>query len=113
MEQYSIFTDKIVVGAFKCDIVILPSQDEEYENAVRLIKESKNLKMLADLEKFILLNYRSKHGSLTPLHSEGNYDDVFDDGYKSGVATTLYDIAKIIGIQVREIESPETERNNL
>lgn len=55
------------------------------------------------LIEFITKNYNPKHGGKTEEWSFGNSTDVFSDGQEQGTASTLYDIAKIIGLEVEEL----------
>lgn len=59
--------------------------------------------------EFIKKNYEPKDGSLSPMSSRGNGDDVFYDGSSFGRAHVLYQIAKLLEIDVPEIAEQEVE----
>ena len=61
------------------------------------------------LVEFIKENYKAKDGAITSQWSEGNSDDVFNDGIQCGKAIILYDIACLLGIEVEELHQPEIE----
>ena len=58
------------------------------------------------LKKYIKSMYNSTECGYTWERSEGNGYDQFMDGYNSGVSSTLYEVAKIIGF-ANELEPPE------
>jgi hypothetical protein len=61
------------------------------------------------VEKYIKNNYHAYRCGWTVSRSEGNYDDVFNDGMDCGKAWALYQIANILGIEVEEPEENEEE----
>lgn len=59
------------------------------------------------LVQYIKSRYKPKNGAATELWSSGNDTDVFSDGMSRGEATTLYNIATIIGLEVEELAEPD------
>ena len=62
---------------------------------------------LEEVKKYINQCYKANKGSYTVERSEGNSDDVFSDGYDCGVATTLYNIGKMLEMDIEELEEPD------
>lgn len=61
------------------------------------------------VEKYIKNNYHAYRCGWTVSRSEGNYDDVFNDGADYGESWALHQIASILGIEVKEPEKPDYE----
>ena len=59
------------------------------------------------LKKFIGENYKPENGAITEMWSEGNSTDVFNDGEKLGECWALYQVAKLIGLDVKKPEEQE------
>lgn len=56
------------------------------------------------LKKLITEKYKKEHGAKTSMWSEGNGDDQFSDGVDNGYATALFEVAKVIGMEVEPLE---------
>lgn len=59
--------------------------------------------LLKIVEAYVVQHYDAEDGGLTEETSSGNEMDIFNDGYACGVASTLYDIAKLLGLEVEEL----------
>jgi hypothetical protein len=59
------------------------------------------------VKEFIKSRYRVNHCSFTSERSQGNYDDVFEDGVNCGTAWTLYDIGKMLEMDLKEPEEQD------
>lgn len=68
-----------------------------------------NKEVLEKVEKYIIKNYKPSACAFTSLNSEGNYDDVFNDGYYCGLSYTLYEIGTMLGIDLEEPEEPNED----
>jgi len=61
-------------------------------------------KIAEQLKEYIIKSYDAHDGARTSMWSQGNGDDQFADGENRGTACTLYDIAKIIGLELPPLE---------
>lgn len=68
-----------------------------------------SLKQIHEVKDYILAYYKSSNCAATPLWSQGNGDDVFQDGYNSGESNALYVIGEILGMDLDPPEEPEYE----
>ncbi len=61
------------------------------------------------LEEFIRKEYKPEDGAKTSMFSEGNYDDVFSDGFDRGYACALQNIAALVGVLVPPLKEQELD----
>ena len=54
--------------------------------------------IIKELQHIVNLEYDYDASRYTSERSEGNYDDVFDDGYECGRSRLAYKIGKLIGM---------------
>lgn len=64
---------------------------------------------IKEVKEYIKKNYCARCCGYTMFRSEGNYDDVFNDGADYGESWALHQIASILGIEVKEPEKPDYE----
>jgi len=62
------------------------------------------LEILEEIKEYINKHYKASCCSWTSENSEGNSDDIFNDGQQYGKAWVLYSIGKIIGMKLEEPE---------
>ena len=55
---------------------------------------------LDKIEAYIKKNYKPEVGEKTSLWSHGNSDDVFSDGWDQGECYALWEIGKMIGMEL-------------
>ena len=65
------------------------------------------IKKMNEIEEYVLSNYYASDCGLTEECSMGNYTDVFNDGYSCGYAMALYEIGKLLGIELAEPHEQE------
>jgi len=61
-----------------------------------------NKEKLDKIKAHIKKNYEPEDGAATSLHSEGNYDDVFSDGFDRGMCIALWELVEILGLDFPE-----------
>lgn len=74
-------------------------------NATGRVLES--LRQLPNVIEMITKKYDPEYGAFTEERSSGNESDVFEDGRKSGYHQALYDIGKMLGLDLEEPEEPD------
>ena len=63
--------------------------------------------MIEEIKKIIKNRYESYKCGWTEQRSEGNFTDVFSDGFGCGEAFTLYEIGSVLGMKLEEPEEQE------
>ena len=64
-------------------------------------------RMIEEIKQIVNSRYKSYKCGWTEQRSEGNYSDVFSDGYDCGESTTLYEIGTILGMKLEDPEEQE------
>jgi hypothetical protein len=64
-------------------------------------------KIFQKIKDYILKNYNPTHCAYTVFRSEGNSDDVFNDGSACGKAYELYEIGTMLGMELPEPEEAD------
>jgi len=64
---------------------------------------------LDKIKEYINNNYNPSHCGYTELRSEGNGNDVFNDGCDNGESWALYFTANIIGMKLEAPEESDDE----
>jgi len=65
--------------------------------------------IIEKVKEHIKLHYNPEHCGYTEMRSEGNGNDVFQDGSDSGSAWALYTIGSMLGMKLEEPVEPEEE----
>jgi len=68
-----------------------------------------SLEILEEIKEYIKEHYNASHCGYTEYRSEGNGNDVFNDGCENGESWALYSIGNIIGMELDEPEESEDE----
>ena len=63
--------------------------------------------LIAKIKEIINSEYDSEACGYTSERSEGNDDDVFNDGYECGKSDLAYKIGKILEMELEEPKDPE------
>ena len=63
--------------------------------------------LIAKIKEIINSEYDSEACGYTSERSEGNDDDVFNDGYECGKSDLAYKIGKILEMELEEPKEPE------
>ena len=63
--------------------------------------------LIEKIKEIINSEYDSEACGYTSERSEGNDDDIFDDGYECGKSDLAYKIGKILEMELEEPKEPE------
>ena len=63
--------------------------------------------LIAKIKEIINSEYDSDACGYTSERSEGNSDDIFNDGYECGKSDLAYKIGKILEMELEEPKEPE------
>lgn len=61
------------------------------------------------LEQWVIENYKQYATSWTPMRSEGNCYDCFDDGVVHATSWAAYEVGCILGMDLEEPDEPKDE----
>lgn len=64
------------------------------------------MEQIEKIKKLIEDRYNSAYCGYTEFRSEGNFSDVFQDGYDCGESQLLYEIGCLLGM---ELEDPDEQ----
>lgn len=68
-----------------------------------------SLERLERIKELINGRYSSHHCGYTEMRSEGNGNDVFQDGLDCGTSSILYEIGCILGMDLEDPEEQDFE----
>lgn len=63
--------------------------------------------LIEKIKEIINSEYDSEACGYTSERSEGNYDDVFNDGYECGKSDLAYQIGKLLDMELEEPQEQE------
>ncbi len=66
-----------------------------------------SMKQIDEIKEYITSYYRPSACAATPLWSQGNDDDVFNDGYAAGESSALFVIGELLGMDLDPPEDPD------
>lgn len=64
-------------------------------------------RIMKELEKWVVDNYKQYTTGWTAQRSEGNYDDCFSDGMECERSWCAYEIGSILGMTLEEPDEPD------